>query len=89
MKPVLWLIVVLFVAVALIAGGAMDLDWMIVAYKFDMWNGSNGVWEFCPFLKVGWWLAYFISVMRLAVGCVLLGVVVGALWFRYGRGDSS
>ena len=67
---------VLLIAVFLIATGWTDLDWMIVSYYFQIGNGLNGVWEFCPYLKVEWWLAFELTLARLFIGWLLLGMIV-------------
>ena len=64
-------------ALALFIGGALtDLDWMVVSYRCSEWHRSQELWEFNPFLKVNWWLAYYITVLRLAVGFFLLGCLL-------------
>lgn len=66
----------LVVCVFLIATGWTDIDWMIVSYKYRMWNGSDGIWEFSPVLRMEWWSAYMFTLLRLVVGSWLLGYVM-------------
>lgn len=59
--------------------GCVDLDWMVTTYYFDMYNGSNGFWEFCPGFALGWWSAYFVSIVRVVLGAGLLGFGIGQI----------
>lgn len=68
----------LLLSVWLIASAWTDLDWIIVANHFDMWNAEKDAWEFCPYLTMNWWLAYQYTVLRLIAGAVLLGGLVMA-----------
>ena len=46
----------------------MDLDWMLVSYRFSEWHRSIDYWEFNPYLKVNWYVAYISCLIRLVLG---------------------
>ncbi len=70
-------VLLLLGSVVLLASGLVDLDWMIVAPRFNSWYYSVSYWEFSPFFKMGWWNAYFYTIMRTILGFLGLGYVVG------------
>ena len=75
--------ILLLAAVLLIATGWTDLDWMVVSYRYSDWHRAQADWEFCPFLKVNWWLAFEFSLFRFALGWLLLGMIIMFLLFRF------
>ena len=70
-------VLLLLAFVTLLASGLADLDWMVVAPRFNPWYFTVNYWEFCPWLKIGWWDAYFVTLMRIIAGFLGLGIVVG------------
>jgi len=70
------------VSVVLIATGAIDLDWQLVSYRYSEWHRTIDYWEYNPFLKINWWLAYALNVLRVAGGCLLLGFMLSELRYR-------
>jgi len=68
-----WYLLTLLVAVVLLVTGHMDLDWMVVAPRFETWYFSVDYWEFAPWLKMQWWTAYAYTAIRIAMGWLLLG----------------
>ena len=74
--------ILLLTAVLLIATGWTDLDWMVVSYRYSDWHRLNPDWEFCPFLKLNWWLAFEFSLFRFALGWLLLGMIIMYLSLR-------
>ena len=71
--------VAVLVGACFLATGLVDIDWMVTTFYFDMYNGSSGFWEFCPGVSVGWWIAYFVSIVRVVLGAGLLGFGIGQL----------
>ena len=69
-KDFVWFYASLFCLIS----GAVDLDWMIVAPRFNDWYFSVDFWEFFPGFQVGWWFAYLFTVLRIAVGLISLTV---------------
>jgi hypothetical protein len=63
-----------------LATGWMDLDWMIVCYKYQFGQGlaANTTWEFCPYIITNWWVAWQLSLARIILGSALIG---GALTY--------
>jgi hypothetical protein len=59
-----------------IGGALTDLDWMVVSYRYSEWHRSMETWEFCPFLKMNWWLAYEFTILRAAAGFFILGCLL-------------
>ena len=72
-------ITILFLGVWLLATGWTDLDWMIVANHFQMWNATKPDWEFCPYLTMNWWLAFEFTLARIIIGSILLGIIAAHL----------
>ena len=62
------------VSVILLILGHMDLDWMVVAPRFNTWYFSVDFWEFAPYLKMNWHIAYVFTIVRVSAGWLLLGV---------------
>jgi hypothetical protein len=75
------LVALLLLGIALFATGYTDTDWMHVCDHFQFGQGGKELWEFCPFWKVNWWIAYQISVIRICAGCFLIGFVSAFLLF--------
>jgi hypothetical protein len=71
-KP-LTAIIVLFIAIFLLGSGTVDVDWMIVAPRFNPWYFTVDYWEFCPWFRLGWWNAYIFTLARIVAGSMLLG----------------
>lgn len=82
------LIAVLLLSVWLITTGFTDLDWQLVSYRYSEWHRTVETWEYCPFLVVNWWLAYMINVVRIMVGCFMLGIVTFKVYL-YEKGESN
>jgi len=74
------------VAIILLITGHMDLDWQLVTYRFDSIQNTWDYWEYCPFIRVNWWTAYLIQIVRVSLGWFIVGVVMSE--FRH-IGDSS
>jgi len=73
-KSVLFLIT--FVAgLTLFTTGCVDIDWMVVQYRYSEWHRSLTTWEFCPWFKMGWWDAYLFTLLRIIVGTALLAAL--------------
>ena len=70
----------LFSGSTLLTTGATDLDWMLVANHFDMWNAQKDTWEFCPFFTCNWWLAFELTLARIIVGSIFLGIATCLLF---------
>ena len=67
------------VAVLLFMSGCIDLDWMIVAPRFNPWYYTVDYWEFCPYFRLNWWLAYVYTILRIIVGALFLGYLIEKL----------
>jgi len=63
----------------------MDLDWQLVSYRYSEWHRSVDYWEYNPFFRINWWLAYMFNVIRLMVGCFILGYIVKSIETLGGR----
>jgi len=68
---------ILLTSVVLLSSGLLDLDWMIVAPRFNTWYYSVNYWEFTPFFQMNWWNAYFFTLLRIVIGALLLGFLIG------------
>ena len=68
-----YLILGILGCIVLVVTGHMDLDWQLVCYYFDSVQNSWGYWEYCPGVRINWWVSYFIQVIRIAVGWLGLG----------------
>jgi len=73
-KPLI-VISALLAAIFLLGSGCVDIDWMIVSYRFSEWHRLQQTWEFCPWLILGWWDAYAFTLGRIILGSGLLGGV--------------
>ena len=75
MKPrrVYFLLLLIGIAVVLLITGHMDLDWQLISYYFDSIQNTWSYWEYCPFIRINWWTAYLIQVIRISVGWLILG----------------
>lgn len=60
----------------LYAWARTDLDWMMVANHFDMWNAQKDTWEFSPHRTMNWWDAYQLTMYRLVVSVSMFAVGV-------------
>jgi len=69
----LLLIGLLLLSVVLVSGAYCDLDWMVVSYRYSEWHRTQETWEFSPYFKLNWHVAYMFTVLRLTIGCLLLG----------------
>jgi hypothetical protein len=74
---------ILFVLWCLVTG-FMDLDWMIVSYRYSEWHRSVEFWEFCPFVKVNWWIAYVFSLVRIVFGVAAATILFFRPYFKNG-----
>jgi len=59
--------------VLLISTGAVDLDWQLVSYRYSEWHRTVEYWEYNPYIRVNWWLAYLLNLARVSAGCLILG----------------
>jgi len=84
-KPLIILGLLLF-AVFLLASGAIDIDWMIVSYRYSEWHRSQLAWEFCPWFKLSWWDAYMFTLARIIAGT---GMLFSCLTWIYMRLSSA
>jgi len=66
-----------FVLTFYIGGALVDLDWMVVSYRYSSWHREQEFWEFFPGFRLNWWHAYAFTVLRLASGFFLLGLLLG------------
>ena len=66
-------------AVVLLVTGHMDLDWMIVAPRFNSWYFSVDFWEFAPYFRLNWHLAYVYTTFRVAIGWLIIGYILAYL----------
>ena len=67
-KKVIILIALLLFSVCLLITGYMDDDWRTVTYYFNSIQNTWDYWEYCPYIRVNWWLAYAIDTVKVAVG---------------------
>jgi len=72
-------VVLVLLSIFLITSGFVDLDWQLVSYRYSEWHRSVEYWEYNPFFKINWYVAYAFNVVRLIVGCVVLGFVLARL----------
>ena len=91
MKPrrVITVLALLMFSVVLLVTGHMDLDWMVVAPRFDGWYFSVDFWEFAPYLRMGWHVAYVYTAVRVAVGWFMLGGIVTWLGMNVDKGEKT
>lgn len=75
----------ILVSVVFISTGSIDLDWQLVSYRYSEWHRSVDYWEYCPSIKINWWIAYVINVLRIAVGCLVLVFCLDELKWRLKR----
>lgn len=61
--------------ILMVSSAITDIDWMVVSYRYSEWHRSQELWEFCPFLKLNWWLAYAFTVLRIVFGSFILGAL--------------
>jgi hypothetical protein len=69
-------------AVWLIASGWTDSDWQMVTYRYSAWHRSVVYWEYNPFLKVNWWLAWQLDILRFTVGSAVIGFLINEFRWR-------
>ena len=72
----LFLLVVFVFGLLIFVTGVVDLDWMVVAPRFNTWYFSVDYWEFAPYFKMNWHLAYVFTVVRSHVGAGLIGALL-------------
>ena len=72
-------LILILLSIFLISTGWTDLDWQLVSYRYSETQRQLDYWEFCPFLRLNWWLAYIISVGRIMTGFFVLGWVLSTL----------
>ena len=60
-------------SVVLLITGHMDLDWQITTYYWNSIQNSWSYWEYAPGLRIDWWTAYLIQIVRISVGWLILG----------------
>ena len=75
-------VVALLIGVWCLVTGFCDLDWMINTYYWNMQNGSaevNGLWWFNTYFSMEWWNAYMVSVARIIIGSMIIGVIISIL----------
>ena len=81
-RRVFVLLAALLASVFLVVVGHIDLDWMVVAPRFNGWYYSVGYWEFAPYFRLGWHVAYVFTVVRVAVGWLGLGATLTYLGLK-------
>ena len=86
-RRVYGLLIGILVCVGMLITGHMDLDWQRVSYYFDGPQNSWNYWEYCPFIRVQWWTAYLIQVLRISAGWLCLGWILNEI--KHALGDSS
>jgi len=69
----LFLVGVFVFGLLIFVTGVVDLDWMVVAPIFNSWYFSVNYWEFAPYLKMNWHVAYVLTVARVVFGAMLFG----------------
>lgn len=72
-------------SVVLVCSGAVDLDWQLMSYRYSEWHRNVDYWEYCPFIKINWWMAYMLNVLRVSVGCLILGFCLNEMRHNHGR----
>lgn len=81
---------VLLLSVFMLTSGVVDLDWMLTANHFQMWNAAKDTWEFSPYLTMNWWAAYVFSLLRAVCGAIGLGAVTAyILWVQVNKKNAS
>ena len=87
-RRVYTLLGLIMLSIILLVTGHMDMDWRVVSYYFDGIQNNWGYWEYCPFIKINWWLAYFIDTVKMAAGWFLLGATLTYIGVQL-SGDNS
>ena len=72
-RRVYTLLLILLGCIVLVITGHMDLDWQVTTYYWNSIQNSWPYWEYCPNLRIDWWTAYLIQVIRIAVGWLGIG----------------
>jgi len=74
MKPrrVYVLLFLIGLSVVLLVTAYMDDDWRTVSYYYNSVQNSWSYWEYCPYIRINWWLAYFIDTLKVAAGWIML-----------------
>jgi hypothetical protein len=72
-RRVYTLIACVLFCIFIVVTGHIDTDWRVVTYHFDGIQNGWTYWEYCPFLRVNWWLAYAIDIFKIAAGWFGLG----------------
>ncbi|MHC3130132.1 MAG: hypothetical protein IBV52_08680 [Candidatus Bathyarchaeota archaeon] len=70
-------IAVFLVALVCLVSGWVDLDWMIIAPRFNPWYFTVDYWMFCPGYTMPWHSAYLWSMARLVFGVAIIGFWLG------------
>ena len=78
--------VVLLVCVVGVATGWTDSDWQMVTYRYSQWHRDQQTWEYSPYLKVNWWLAWQIDIFRVVLGSVIIGFLLNEFKWRMKHG---
>jgi hypothetical protein len=77
------LTLVLLGAIVAVATGWTDSDWQMVTYRYNAWHREQETWEFNPFLKVNWWIAWQLDIIRLVGGSIVIGFLLNRwVWQR-------
>ena len=74
------LLAMIGVSVVLLILGHVDLDWMVVAPRFNSWYFSVDFWEFAPYLKMNWHVAYVFTITRISAGWLMLGASLAEVY---------
>jgi len=82
-KSFILIVVLLLFAVFLVATGWTDSDWQMVSYRYSEWHRTVEFWEYSPYLKVNWWLAWQIDLARLLMGSLILGYLIREVQARF------
>ena len=65
-----------------LATGLVDMDWQLVAYRYFEWHRSIDYWEYNPFIKINWWIAYQLNLLRIIVGVIIISVMIDRMVMR-------
>ena len=77
------LTLIFFVSLVAVVTGWTDSDWQMVTYRYSEWHREQDTWEFNPFLKVNWWIAWQLDLLRLVGGSIVIGYIINEMvWKR-------
>jgi hypothetical protein len=53
---------------------------MVVAYRYFEWHRSIDYWEFCPYFKINWWIAFKFIELRIIIGWIMIGILIKEMY---------